>query len=134
MSQSVPAFTTITTWANFFKHEKLNRDNHEPLALLDLATELSKTDRAHFKPYPKRIESRVLLVNKAMDLGIDLTKWNMGRGLLDIWNQEYIKRYGSIIGTPGLKESKRRNVKTKLSKKGTDISCHHQHDHPANSQ
>lgn len=58
-----------------------------------------------------------------MDLGIDLTKIRMGRGLLDIWNQEYTKRYGSIIGTKGWKEEKRRDVKTKLlsTKPNADI-------------
>ena len=50
-----------------------------------------------------------------MDLGIDLAVYRVGRGLLDIWNEEYTKRYGSTVGTPGWKEDKRRKVVTKVS-------------------
>lgn len=106
--------SNIQKWANFFEHEKLHRDKVMPMKLLLLAEELAKLGTPIFRPYTARLQTRILLVNKAMDLGIDLTEIRMGRGLLDIWNQEYTRRYGSIIGTKGWKEDNRRKAKSKV--------------------
>jgi len=56
----------------------------------------------------------------AMAHGIDLAamkhngKVAMARGMLDAWNKTYAIKYGSNMGTAGIKESIRRNVKTTL--------------------
>jgi len=59
-----------------------------------------------------------------MELGIDLPSFTnsrrkriIGRGLLDAWNKAQVKRYGSAVGTAALKEAKRRDVKTLLTRR-----------------
>src|SRR6185369_9812450 len=70
--------------------------------------------------------SRRKVCRKAFDLSIDLlamkirkfhdgSKPAIGRGLLDIWNEEYGKRFGGTAGTLGASEVTRRTIVTKLS-------------------
>ena len=114
---------SINIWANFFKHEKLIGRVANTMELVTLAQELvNRNQLPVWKPYIKRIEARRQLVNAAMDLGIDLAVYRVGRGLLDIWNEEYAKRYASTVGTPGWKEDKRSTVVTKLSKDNYDTT------------
>jgi hypothetical protein len=40
----------------------------------------------------------------------------LGRGLLDVWNAEYQRRFGSTIGTAGAHEISRRKVVTNLTR------------------
>jgi hypothetical protein len=114
----------LNLWASFLAAEKLTAktvDNFE--VLLDLAQELAKRGVVPSRrPYKDRIQSRRLVVNAAMDLGIDLTglkkqgdKLAMGRGLLDVWKEEYARRFGSAFGTAAWAELKRRAVVTKLA-------------------
>lgn len=107
----------LDRWAQFFAHEKLVKNIDDKMSLVTLAqTLVAKGARPYYKPYMKRVETRILLVNTAMDLGIDLAKFRVGRALLDTWNEQYKIRFGSTIGTPGWQEAKRRDIKTKLSK------------------
>ncbi len=114
-------------WANFLYWEKLDPkyvDEEDILKLMDLALKLSAIRGPKINPHKAKIESRRLVVNTAMDLGIDLpsieNKYNgrkiIGRGLLDIWNEQYAIRHGSTLGTAAAREAIRRNVVTKLSK------------------
>lgn len=117
----------LNLWANFLACEKLR-----PTALtlegvqvlLDLTIELAKRKvKPSRRPYAARIASRRLVVNAAMDLGIDLMalvksyddKVAMGRGLIDVWHQVYAERFGSNYGTASWAELRRRRVVTKLS-------------------
>lgn len=115
--------STIDKWASFLAAEKLTPQRGDAVALIRLAEELAERSTPVFQPYAKRLESRRLVVNTAMDAEIDLAgmkhngKIAMSRGLLDIWNQEYAKRFGSAYGTAGQKEATRRDVKTKLRNK-----------------
>lgn len=105
---------SLKAWANFFRTEKLNRECNNPLLLLQLAEHLTtKGVTPKHKPYDARITTRRALVNAAMDLGIDLTEFKIGRGTLDMWNEVYIERFGSNIGTQAWKETARRNIKLK---------------------
>lgn len=107
----------IDKWANFLAAEKLTPRIENPMVLVKLAEELAQRGIPYFRPYQKRIESRRLVVDTAIDLGIDLTgiKFNgkivMARSLLDIWNEEYKKRFGDNVGTAGWREDKRRIAK-----------------------
>lgn len=118
----------IDLWANFLAHEKLYpnqlQDRYVP-QLIQLAEALAAKEKPKLRPYSDRIATRWLLCKTAMDLGIDLpaimTKGDyprvaMGRGLLDVWNKAYRKRFGSTIGTASALEAKRRDVKTKLNR------------------
>lgn len=121
----MPERTPLNIWAGFLAHEKL-KDLDEPylLSILGLCEELVERnpEPKPFRSYKDRIECRKLVVNTAMDLGIDLpamkrkNKVAMGRGLLDVWMEEYAKRFGSNYGTNAWAELKRRGVSTKLSK------------------
>jgi hypothetical protein len=109
-------------WANFLCNEKLSpqRCAGYEMSLVQLCEELAKKRGPKVRPYKLRLESRQLVVQTAMDLGIDLAgikfrgKMAMARSLLDTWNSEYTKRFGSNIGTSSWKEDKRRNAKMRL--------------------
>lgn len=123
----------INKWANFLTHDKLDPkllvDEKDVTVLLSLCERLAATGQEPYpyKGYEHRQTMRRLVVNTAMDMGIDLlklkrrkglhggTKPTIGRGLLDVWNAEYQKRFGSTLGTPGAFEVTRRKVVTKLS-------------------
>jgi hypothetical protein len=115
----------IDLWANFLAHEKLTPNRVEDtwaMELVRLCEALAAKARPKFKPYRERLLTRQILCETAMELGIDLAsiknkhnqKIIMGRGLLDIWNQVYERRFGSSYGTAGEWEATRRNVKTNL--------------------
>ncbi len=114
--------STVDVWANFLSNHGLDpKKVGDPLRLVQLAEALAQKGRPSFRPHKDRLESRRLLVNTAMDLGIDLAgmkdrgKLIMDRGLLDIWNQEYAKRFGSEYGTAGWREAKRRTARTTVA-------------------
>ncbi len=117
----------IDLWANFLFHEKLDpkqMNADDILELIYLCEVLAEKGRPKFRPYKERLVTRRLIINTALDEGIDLidlrhkaTKKSLiGRGLLDIWLVLYASRYGSTEGTRGEWEAKRRNVKIRLSK------------------
>lgn len=113
--------SNVDLWANFLANEKLTPARVEdPMLLVKLCEKLAETGGPRVKPYAAKLISRRRVVNQAMDLGIDLAalkdrgKLIMSRGLLDIWNSEYAKRYGSNVGTAAWKEAKRRDIKTLL--------------------
>jgi hypothetical protein len=102
----------IDLWAGFLKHEKLDPKQMSPdwvLKLIGLCEELAKKGKPKYRPYAARIQTRELIVNTAMDMAIDLVnirnkfkgRYIIGRGLLDVWNRIYEKRFGSIHGTRG---------------------------------
>jgi hypothetical protein len=115
----------INRWAAFLEHERLaagSLDPEDAMRLVALCERLAAVGRPAYRPYAARLESRRLLVGTAMAMGLDLTalrgrrgKVAMGRGLLDAWNREYAARYGSAVGTAGVKESCRRDVRTRLA-------------------
>jgi hypothetical protein len=108
----------INQWAKFLAAEKLRPNEESTLVLLDLATALAKTDvKPRRSPYVFRQLARKTIVNTAMDLGIDLPALgDIGRGLLDVWVEEYVRRFGSAEGTNAWHELKRRTIVTNLSK------------------
>ncbi len=117
----------IDNWANFLVNEKLDprkMDDDSSMELAYLCEILSENSKPIRKPYKKRIETRRLIVETALDLGIDLIAFKnkrtgkilIGRGLLNIWKIAYELKYGSAQGTKGEWEIKRRDIKTKLSK------------------
>lgn len=110
-------------WMNFLVHEKLDPKNMadgDVHNFLKLTQFLGEKDRPYFSPYVKRLESRRLICEAAIDLSLDLTaikrrgKPLIGRGLLDVWLVVYKERFGSAVGTAGWSEVKRRTVVTKL--------------------
>jgi hypothetical protein len=114
-------------WARFLNHEKLNPKKMHPddlMELVELCEELAKKGSPKYTPYVQRIVTRKLIVETALDLGIDLAgikdartgRYLIGRGLLDVWLVAYKSRYGSTFGTQAEWEAKRRNVKIRLSK------------------
>lgn len=115
----------IDLWAGFLDHEKLGPDRTgvNVMVLVKLCEELAKdhSEPYFYRDYKSRLQHRRWLVNKAMDLGIDLPaikhkgRVAMGRGLLDIWNEQYQIRYGSNVGTVSRHEVVRRTVVTKLA-------------------
>lgn len=116
-------------WARFLNHEKLDpkRLNQEDiLELIELCEILVTKGEPKYRPYKDRVATRKLIVETALDEGIDLIGFKdkftkkilIGRGLLDVWAELYKKRYGSTFGTQGEWEQKRRNVKIKISKIG----------------
>lgn len=117
--------TAAEVWANFLFNEKLTQDILEQMGvskLIDFFRALEAKGRPDIRSHTHKMAARRLLVNTAMECEIDLTKLKkfggkvaMGRGLLDVWNEEYKKRFGGNIGTDGVYEAKRRNVVTKLS-------------------
>ena len=117
----------IDLWANFLFNEKIvagpKVGEQWTFKIIKLCEELAKTGSPKIRPYKAKIETRKIVVEKAMDLGIDLPSIKnqngraiIGRGLLDVWNQCYNKRHGSIIGTQGQLVATHRDIVTKLSK------------------
>ncbi len=118
--------TNLERWSNFLDNEHLSLDrltSNDQVKILKLVDILAKVEGPKRSPYKLRLESRRKLVLAAMEAGIDLAaikykgKMAMSRGLLDMWNTTYKERYGSTFGTSGNKESIRRDIKIKLSKK-----------------
>jgi hypothetical protein len=112
-------------WANFLYNEKLDPaklDSDSILELVYLCEKLSEKRGPKIRPYKEKLVSRRLVVDTALDLGIDLLamkyrgKCLIGRGLLDVWLVAYKERYGSTVGTAGEWEAKRRDIKIKLAK------------------
>ncbi len=118
----------INSWANFLMNEKLTIDRTGDLRLIDLAMKLAEMCPPCIKSHKDKLASRALVCQVAMNMGFDLTalrarngKMAMGRGLLDAWNKEYQIKYGSIVGTAGEHEVKRRGVSTlTASRRKTD--------------
>ncbi len=123
--------SAINAWANFLKNEKLDAatlSDEWALRLVELCFELSKKRAPKIDTHVSKMECRRLVCTTAFDMSIDLLKaWKrthggrgtkpaIGRGLLDVWNEEYKKRFGGTVGTPGAAEIIRRTVVTKLSK------------------
>lgn len=116
--------SVIDKWADFLANEKLTPQRvPDPMVLVALCEELTKDGPPCILMHKDKLESRRKVVAKAMDMSLDLTairyygKVAMGRGLLDAWNLEYQRRFGSIIGTAGEHEVKRRGVSTRLSER-----------------
>jgi hypothetical protein len=116
----------IDLWANFLMNEKLvtqHMDTDDVLAIIKLCEVLATKRGPKIRPYNLRLESRKLVCETAMELGIDLTairyhgKVMMARGLLDAWNKAYAERYGSAVGTASKMEASRRDVKTRLAER-----------------
>lgn len=117
-------------WASFLSFDKLDAgklvNNKHVLQLMELCQKLAAIREPSYKSHAEKMVCRRLVCTTAFDLGIDLmamkrgkygggSKVAMGRGLLDVWNEEYKKRFGSILGTSGAAEITRRTVVTKLS-------------------
>ena len=122
----------INQWANFLQNEKLDGTKLETpdvLILLRLCQSLAETGITPYEPnrsHTRKNEMRRLVCTTAFELGLDLlkikkrknqfggTKPAMGRGLLDMWNEEYARKFGSNLGTAGKAEEIRRKVVSKL--------------------
>lgn len=117
-------------WANFLSFDKLDAgklvNNKHVLQLVQLCEKLASIRAPSYVSHAEKMVCRRLVCTTAFDLGIDLmamkrgkygggTRVAMGRGLLDVWNEEYAKRFGSILGTAGAAEVTRRAVVTRLS-------------------
>lgn len=117
--------SAINLWANFLANEKLTPQSIgevNTLIIMELCQKMATVRRPNIKMHKDKIESRRFVINTAMDMNIDLMsikkkngKPAMGRGLLDIWNEEYEKRFGSKLGTLGEAEDIRRKIITKNS-------------------
>lgn len=122
-------------WASFLSNDKIDAgklaSDKYVLQLMELCQKLASIRKPSYASHVEKMACRRLVCTTAFDLGIDLmgmkkrkfhggTKPAMGRGLLDVWNQEYAKRFGSIIGTAGAAEITRRTVVTRLSKQAHD--------------
>lgn len=112
----------INLWALFLANEKLTpRRTGQPMVLVRLCELLAGHGGPRYRPHAARLASRRLVCETAMDAGIDLAgmkykgKLAMSRGLLDVWNEVYGKRYGSIVGTAGEYEAIRRDTKSAVS-------------------
>lgn len=116
---------SVDKWAQFLVNEKLTpaRVGERLLHLVQLCERLSEGGPPYLRMHKDKLDSRRRVVVAAMDLGLDLAairyrgKVAMGRGLLDVWNVEYSRRFGSNVGTASAREVKRRDIVTKLSKK-----------------
>ncbi len=120
----------INLWANFLSNEKLSPEYLSPedtIKIISLCDRLATIANPCIRTHKHKLDSRRLVVTTAFDMGIDLlamkrpkhsggTKPAIGRGLLDIWNEEYAKRFGSAKGTSGEAEVRRRGIVTRLSK------------------
>lgn len=117
----------IDLWANFLANEKLTpKRTGDAATLIRLCELLTAVGRPKVRPHSAKLDSRDMVCRVAMENGIDLTAFKrdgkllMGRGLLDAWNRVYALQFGSNVGTMGVKESTRRDVKTKLSQRRTE--------------
>lgn len=111
----------INKWANFLMNDKLSPaglKDDDVLVILDLCAKLAQIRPPKIQMHKDKIESRRLVCVTAMEAGYDLAgikrhgKMAMGRGLLDVWNEEYKKKFGTIFGTLGEQEVIRRGVST----------------------
>ena len=114
----------IDLWAQFLANEKLSPDRieeHWAMELVRLCEALAAKRGPKVRPYHAKLESRRLVCETAMELGIDLPaikaqgRVAMARSLLDAWNSAYAARHGSTLGTASAREAIRRNVVTRLS-------------------
>ena len=116
----------LNLWGDFLANEKVNVRRLTPKALggfVLLVAKLANTGAPpRYNPHSEKLKARELVVKTAMDAGIDMGGWTdgglvvMGRGLLDAWNAEYVRRFGSNMGTSGALEAARRDVKTRLGR------------------
>ncbi len=120
---------SINLWANFLRNEKLDPEvlgEQDVLKLMTLCKALADKRPPCIKMHKDKIESRRLVCTTAFELGIDLlaikkrkfhggSKPAIGRGLLDVWNEEYRREFGSTVGTLGEAEVKRRGIVTHLA-------------------
>lgn len=121
--------SNVNKWANFLKNEKLDPAklaDSDVVKLLALATKLAESGPPKIGCHADKMESRRKVCTTAFDLSIDLlamkikkfqgrgSKPAIGRGLLDVWNEQYNKRFGGTLGTPGAAEVTRRSIVTKL--------------------
>jgi hypothetical protein len=122
---------SIDKWANFLKNEKLDPKNISAewtMKLIQLCEALASIHSPKISMHKFKIESRKLVVETAMNLGIDLAsirhkmtgRYIIGRGLLDVWNQVYKERYGAIDGTRGQLIDIHRKVVTHLRRTAND--------------
>lgn len=119
-------------WTDFLSNEHLGPeriDSYDQILMItNLVHALAAQRSPKVRPHAAKLDTRRLIANTAMDLRIDLSaikkrgKIAMGRGLLDVWNAEYAKRYGSNVGTASAREAKRRDIKTKLRRKQNESS------------
>lgn len=117
----------INLWANFVMNEKLDPktlSEKDVLVLMTICEALAADGPPKITMHPDKINSRRLLCRKAIEMGIDLTKMKrgrmkmaMGRGLLDVWNEEYGKKFGGTLGTSGAAEITRRSIVTAAAKR-----------------
>lgn len=122
--------TAAEVWANFLLNEKLTQEILEQMGvskLIDFFRALEAKGRPDIRSHTHEVATQRLLVKTTMECQIDLTRLKkfggkvaMGRGLLDVWNEEYKKCFGGNIGTDGVHEAKCRNVITKLSNQRTE--------------
>lgn len=119
----------MDSWANFFFNEKLDpakMDEESMMELVWFCEQLSKMRAPCIRMHMDKLQTRKYACYLAMDLGIDLMEFRdkrtgkhlIGRGLLDMWNEVYTKRFGSTVGTRGAWEAKRRDCKIKLTQQG----------------
>jgi hypothetical protein len=114
----------IDKWANFLANEKLRPASvgeQWTMELVRLCEALAAKRGPRVRPYLEKLASRRLVVDTAMDLGIDLPairgrtgRLVISRSLLDAWNLAYRERHGSTVGTASAREAKRRDIKTRL--------------------
>ena len=110
----------IDLWANFLANEKLTpaRCGEHLMQIVALCERMSASRGPLVRPYRAKLASRDFVCQTAMFMGIDLSaikyhgKIAMSRGMLDAWNKEYVRRFGSNFGTAATKEAQRRDVKT----------------------
>ena len=113
----------VEKWANFLAFERIAPDRMEyPEDLDTLCRALASRGEPKHTPYSKRIASRELICNVAMDIGYDIAslryrgKIMISRGLLDVWAKVYRARFGSAAGTLAARELTRRNIKQRLAR------------------
>lgn len=121
----------IDLWANFMKNEHISPDKigDNPkvlLKLLELCRRLAELQPPEISMHKDKLRSRALVCQVAMEMEFDLPairgykngklKPIIGRGLLDAWNIEYAKKFGSNLGTNGVAEVRRRTIVTRLMK------------------
>jgi hypothetical protein len=114
----------IDKWANFLANEKLQPASvgeQWTMELVRLCEALAAKRGPRVRPYLEKLASRRLVVDTAMDLGIDLPairgrtgRLVISRSLLDAWNLAYREWHGSTVGTASVREAKRRDIKTRL--------------------
>lgn len=118
---------SMDKWARFLANEKLvpsRIGDHWTMKLVELCEKLASVRGPKIRPHKDKLESRRFVCLTAMEMGIDLPAIKhkvtgrklIGRGLLDAWNKAGVEKYGSVVGTQSVYESKRRDVVTRLCK------------------